>query len=75
MFVAFFSGCFLFKLIKYLSMDPKKIEAPLIAIDYFLVKPQQIITRGTVRPPPPIPPTLAIPTKAGSTRNPMNSAS
>jgi len=60
---------------KYRTTDPKKIEAPLIAIDYFFVNPQQTITRGTVNPPPPIPPTLAIPTREGSTIKPKNSAS
>ena len=54
-------------------MAPKNIVAPDIAIDCLVVKPQQIATRGTVIPPPPIPPTFAIPISAESTKTPMNS--
>lgn len=47
--------------------------APLIATDYLVVNPQQIITIGTVMPPPPIPATFARPTSAGKMRKPKNS--
>ena len=42
-------------------------------IDYLVLNPQKVIRNGIIRPPPPIPPTLAIPSKRGRTMVPINS--
>ena len=55
-------------------MAPTAIVIFEIAIDSLVVKPQKVIKKGIIRPPPPMPPTLAIPSSTGSTTVPMNSS-
>jgi hypothetical protein len=43
------------------------------AIDSLVLKPQNKINSGMVRPPPPMPPIFANPTSIGSTIKPINS--
>lgn len=67
-------GCCYFKLMKKRMMAPTAIVIFEIAIDSLVVKPQKVIKKGIIRPPPPMPPTLAMPSSTGSTTVPMNSS-
>ena len=73
MFVAFLFGCFCLRVIKNLITAPTAIVKFEIAIDSFVEKPQKVIKKGMIKPPPPIPPTLAAPNRTGKIIVPMNS--